>query len=69
MLVKTLDPKEPNEHLTFTNMRVTDRYEKSSSEMLKVADMIGALQKKPQAHYEYDAALEYLTKGGADMYK
>lgn len=43
MLVKTLDPKEPNEHLTFTNMRVTDRYEKSSSEMLKVADMIGAL--------------------------
>ena len=54
--------------MRFSNLRVTDKFEKSSCEMIRVADMLGAMQKKPAANYEYQAALEYCTKGGLDYF-
>ena len=36
--------------------------------MLRVADMISMIQSKPSINYEYEAALEYYTKGGKEHY-
>ena len=43
----------PTDYLTFQSMRVTDRFEKSSHEMLMVLDKIAMMQQKPADNYEY----------------
>lgn len=68
LFVKQQDHRDPIENFCFNSMRVTDRFEKLSPEMMRLADILGQMQKKPQANYEYDAAIEYHTKGGADNY-
>ena len=60
--------QDEKRELRFFNMRITDKFEKSSCEMLRVADIVGRLQNKPSANYEHQAAVEYLNKGGIDHY-
>ena len=68
MYVKMAEVRDPCEHFQFSNMRVTDKYQKTSTEMIRLADIIGHTTGKPAENYEYKAAIEYCTKGGQDFY-
>ena len=68
LFVKSLETKDAVDYLRFQNNRVTDKFEKNSNEMTRVADILGRMQNKPSTNYEYEAAQEYYNKGGKQYY-
>jgi hypothetical protein len=68
MFIKDAGAKDPVDYARFQSLTITDKYEKASLQMLRVADIISMIQNKPSINYEYEAALEYYTKGGQQHY-
>jgi len=56
--------RNPCHNLTFMSQRKEDQFKATSTEMIRVADLVGQLSGKPAPNYEHTCMQEYTSGGG-----